>query len=449
MLGIGTAGPLGPVHLAGDRPVGIPEGGSGSGDAGRDRGGRGRRARAADEREALVVLVTVDGLGPMTLGRLIASAGSAVAVLDLALAPRGADAILELAHDVAWDGRAIGPPVAGRVVEAARARDRILARIAAAGVDTVILSDPDYPPRLRATAIPPHVLFVRGDRASLASDRAMAVVGTRRPTTAGRLTAARIARALVRAGASVVSGLAVGVDGAAHEATLTAGGLTVAVIGSGHARLYPARHGRLADAIVDAGGAVVSELAPDVGATQGTFPRRNRLISGLAEATIVVEAPARSGALTTAAWALEQGRGCFLVPGGLDAPMSAGCLAFLREAGAEARIVAGIPELLDDLGLPGTAAPRADATSGRVTRAARAERWRSSGASVLGALAVLDPTPRLIAEALIAGAATVDELVAASGLPVATVLGALTRLESHGLVVGAYGRYVPAGALAG
>jgi DNA processing protein len=124
----------------------------------------------------------------------------------------------------------------------------------------------------------------------------------------------------VAADATVVSGLAFGIDGAAHAATLRAGGTTVAVIGGGHAALGPAAHRRLADAIVARGGSIVSELAPDVAPTQGTFPQRNRIISGLSDATVVIEAPARSGALITASWALEQGRGCFLVPGPLDRP---------------------------------------------------------------------------------------------------------------------------------
>src|SRR6185369_9089659 len=119
--------------------------------------------------------------------------------------------------------------------------------------------------------------------------------------------------------------------------TLRAGGTTVAVIGGGHAHLSPRRHDRLADAIVAGGGAVISEHAPDIEPTHGTFPRRNRIISGASDATVVVEAPARSGALITASWALEQGRPCYLVPGSIDAPASAGCLAFLREFGPEAQ----------------------------------------------------------------------------------------------------------------
>ncbi|MEK6720876.1 MAG: DNA-processing protein DprA [Chloroflexota bacterium] len=423
MLGIGPAGPLGD-----DRPVREP-------------------AARLEEREALAVLVSVEGLGPMTLGRLVEAAGSGRAVLDLARGPGGARAVAALSAGEGWDGRALEPGLAARVAAAGSDRHRILAGLAAANVEIVTIDDPTYPPRLRSIALPPHVLFLRGEAAAMTTPRSVAVVGTRRPTPAGRTIAGRIARLLVRAGASVVSGLAVGVDGAAHEAALREGGRTIAVIGSGHARLYPAAHDRLAAAIVDSGGAVVSEFAPDVHATKGTFPRRNRLISGLSEATIVVEAPARSGALTTAAWALEQGRGCFLVPGALDAPMSAGCLAFLREASAEARIVAGLPELLDDLGLSGAAGlSGGDRTS--PPSVAGSGTWRRSGPSPEAVLQGLDSTPRRVAEALLAGAATVDELVALTSLPVATILAAITRLESADLVAGAYGRYVPTGGLA-
>src|SRR4029077_278357 len=128
-------------------------------------------------------------------------------------------------------------------------------------------------------------------------------------------------------------------------------------------------HRGLARSIVDAGGAVISEFAPDIVPSRGTFPRRNRIISGLADATVVVEAGARSGALTTAAWALEPGRGLHIVPGRLDDPAVAGCLAVLREAGREARIVAGIGELIEALGLldplPGTRLDVPDRTGAR------------------------------------------------------------------------------------
>jgi DNA processing protein len=194
--------------------------------------------------------------------------------------------------------------------------------------------------------------------------------------------------------------------------------------------LFPRVHRGLADRIVAAGGAIVSELAPDVGPTRGTFPRRNRVISGLADATVVVEAPARSGALITASWALEQGRECFIVPGPIDAPASAGCLAFLREFAGSARIVAGIPQLLDDLGLA----------------AHLAEPGVPSDAAAT--LVEVGPAGSRIGRELVLGRATVDELVAVTGWPVASVLATLTLLERLGLAVGVHGRFRPAGALA-
>jgi DNA processing protein len=223
------------------------------------------------------------------------------------------------------------------------------------------------------------------------------------------------------------------------------GGQTVAVLGGGHGSLYPRAHARLSDQIVGSCGAVVSEFAPDVPPAPGTFPRRNRLISGLAEAVVVVEAAARSGALTTAAWALEQGRGCYLVPGPIGAPMSEGCLAFLRECPSEARIVAGIPQLLEDLGLVPGSEPSGPGPGRRGVRAT-ARPALPGVAAVLGSMGVVE---RRIAEALISGLATVDELVAVLDLPVAAVLSGLTLLEVRGVVHGSYGRYRPAGVLAG
>jgi DNA processing protein len=156
------------------------------------------------------------------------------------------------------------------------------------------------------------------------------------------------------------------------------------------------------------------------------------VIAGISDATVVVEAPARSGALITASWALEEGRDAYLVPGAIGEAASAGCLAFLRENQGAARIVAGVPQLLDDLGLIDHETP----TTVRAQPDAEAT------------LVELGGTAGRIGRELVAGLATVDELVAVTGLPVATVLGALTLLEDRGLVRGTYGRYRPSGALA-
>lgn len=385
------------------------------------------------ERDAWAVLASVDGLGPVGFARLLGRFGSGRRILEVALTPGGPEQLVDGAAAAA-DGSPsrleLSVDVARAIADAAADAPRIIERIRSLGLHVVTVDDPGYPPRLGAIEFPPHLLFVLGDPETLASEHAVAVVGTRHATTAGRGLAARLSMALSAAGATVVSGLAVGIDGAAHAATLDSGGTTVGVLGGGHARLYPRAHQRLADEIVASGGAVVSEISPDVPPTRWSFPRRNRIISGLTDATVVVEAPARSGALVTASWALEQGRGCYLVPGALDDRAHAGSLGFLREFGGPARIVSGIPQLIEDLGL-----------------AVRPQGRRTT--MVAGAtLAELGGAAAQVGEAMLAGHVTVDELVAVTRLPVATVLATLTILEGRGLALGAYGRYRPAGTLA-
>jgi DNA processing protein len=435
-LGIGDAGPLGPPARGPSRAAR-----DGPGSRARGDGGSSSRPTIA-EREALAVLASVDGVGPTTLGRLLHNVGSACAVLEVAGRQGGGQALIDASRERVDGGRmsaSLTAEAATLLSHAASRADDILNAIEAAGLSIMTIHDPDYPRPLRAIDLPPHVLFVAGRRAALEQSAGIAIVGTRRPTESGRRIAARIATAVARTGASVISGLAVGVDGAAHAAVVAereanvGAGMTAAVLGGGHGRLFPRAHRTLAERIVAMDGAVVSEFAPDTTPTRGTFPRRNRIISGLADATVVVEARVRSGALITAAWALQQGRGCFLVPGRLDDPTSSGCLEFLREAGGEARVVASVDLLLEDLGLAAGVA-------------------RSSASALgqpLAPLLELGETARRIGELLVNGAATADDLVALTGLPVASVLASLTLLETRGLVVGAYGRYRPAGRLAG
>ncbi len=375
-----------------------------------------------DEALACAVLATAPRVGPARLTRLLAATGSGVAALELA---SGADArarILEI----------LGPAAEGAaddlVAAVSEAESRAI-RLRRTGLTILLASDPDYPETLRATRDPPPLLFVRGDPAVLSAPHTLAIVGTRRPTETGRRIAGRIATAAAALDGVVVSGLAVGIDGAAHAAAVSAGARTIAVLGSGHDELYPRAHRRLAAEIATRGGAVVSELVPWARPASWSFPQRNRIISGLSAATIVVEAGHGSGALITARDALQQGRDVFVVPGPLDAATSAGCLALLREAPDAVRVVAGIPELLVDLGLV-AARPRAQ------------DRGRA-------ALADAGPIEREVGSLVAAGVGTVDALVAATELPVATVLAAITMLETRGLVVDALGRYRPAGALTG
>jgi len=397
------------------------------------------RGDGPTETEAWALLLSVDRLGPAGFGALLATYGSGREILAAAGRRRAIgsfDAIVAAAQ-----GR-VDPKarVGSAIVELAADPGPSLQILRSSGVRIVTLDDPDYPARLRAIDLPPPVLLVDGDVAAWSARRSVAIVGTRRPTERGRLIAARIAGAVAEAGGVVVSGLAVGIDGAAHAAVVAARRPTVAVLGSGHRRLYPRAHVRLASEVVATGGVVVSEMFPDRRPTKGTFPQRNRLISGLADATIVVEAGHRSGALITADWALLQGRDCYLVPGPVDEPRSAGILDFHREFHDLVRLVTGIPELLVDLGLD----PAAAGVAGSSTRRQAVARLPSVSAELIE----LGQTAREIATALIAGNGSIDELAVATGHTPATILGAITLLEMRGLATSTYGRYRAAGRLA-
>lgn len=450
MLGVGRSGPVGPAVGSADSgrgyrgaPTGAVEPAAGPSDPRHDtappsprHAGRPQRARLT-ERDAWAALAAVDGLGPVSFGALVRAFGSARAVIARAERPDGA---VRLVAAAAGEGLRMTEDVAAGVGRARSGWDAVRRRLAEEGVEPITAEESAYPRRLRSIELPPPVIFVRGDPGALDADRPVAVVGTRRPTGEGRRLAARLAGTLAAADAVIVSGLAVGIDGSAHAGALAAGGRSVAVLGSGHARLYPAVHERLAAEIVRTGGAVVAELPPDTPPTAAGFPRRNRIIAGLAEATVVVEAGARSGALITASWALEQGRAVFVCPGPIDRPQSVGCNRLLRTAAGEARIVAGPDELLEDLGY------------GLAVRVRARSRTRSTSAPAeAGAiLARLGPAEAAAVRVLLAGGpATADAVAAGADLAPATVLAVLTRLEAEGLVVGFLGRYRPAGPLEG
>jgi DNA processing protein len=463
MLGVQALGPVSPRRVAEAEPSPVASTAAES-----QRGADGKReadAQRGAERDAWVTLLAVPGLGPITFGALLVVLGSARAVLETASSPMGPDLLREALaeHDLtaaraggevrstkASRQPSIGSDLASRICDGIADGGRAVERVRSLGLTVVTLEEPTYPTRLRLVDLPPPILYVRGSVEAMAADHAVAIVGTRWPTDKGRLIAGWIGSAVARAGAVVVSGLAVGIDGAAHASVVAEGLCTVAVLGGGHAHLFPRAHERLADAIAAGGGAVVSELLPDTSPSRGAFPRRNRLVSGMSDATVVVEAGRRSGALITAGWALEQGRECFLVPGPFDAPTSAGCHAFLRSFPGQARVVSGIPELLEDLELDGGAAAREAEVAAREPRGARRGEPGSStvGAGRAAVLASLAPVERALAEMLIEGPASADELSRRTSLGAAAILSALTLLELRGLAAGAGGRYVPTGALA-
>jgi DNA processing protein len=380
-----------------------------------------------NEREAWIALASVPGVGAVTLERLLEAHGTARGTLAAIAAERPARVDRAVA---AMTGLRHRPGLGRSLQRAARDPDRVAQQVATLGGWLLSSLDEAYPEPLRQIAEPPPVLYGLGDPGLLSHPRAVAVVGTRRPTAQGRDLAARITHRLAEAGAGIVSGLALGIDGIAHRSALEAGAATVAVIGSGIEQPGPALHARLARELAERG-AVVSELPPGVNPTKGTFPRRNRIISGLAQATVVVEAPARSGALITAHHALEQGRAVFVAPGRLLDRSVAGSLALLRET--PACLLTNLDEMVVDLGLGAAAAGSGDGQQTRLDRA--------------GALALLEPTQRSVATALAQGPGSIDSLCRATGLAPGVVVAALTMLQLRGWATVHGGTQLPAGPL--
>ncbi|MFM6986273.1 MAG: DNA-processing protein DprA [Hydrogenophaga sp.] len=212
----------------------------------------------------------------------------------------------------------------------------------------ITLGDAAYPAPLLQTQDPPLLLYVQGRPEALQRPLLLAMVGSRNPTPQGALNARQFARALGRAGVCIVSGLALGVDAEAHEGALEAGAPTLAVVGTGLDRVYPARHRALAHRIA-AQGALISEYPLGTPPLAPNFPRRNRIIAGLAHGTLVVEAALQSGSLITARLAAEQGREVFAIPGSIHSPLARGCHALIRQG---AQLVEAAEDILEGLRVP-------------------------------------------------------------------------------------------------
>ncbi|MBP3428643.1 MAG: DNA-processing protein DprA [Clostridia bacterium] len=255
------------------------------------------------EREARALLVMTRGIGWATRERALSAAGSALALAgepkayEKELTPSGVSAFRASLRD------------AQRLIDSLQA------------YTLLIPGDEGYPQRLAATIRPPHLLFVRG-AASLDDPLPVAVVGTRDATAYGLKHTRRIARELAQGGACIISGLALGVDAQAHEGALDVHGRTIAVLGGGHEQFYPEQNRPLMERILAQGGSVISEYPPQMQPGRYTFLDRNRIIAGLSLGVLVTEAPARSGALTTANIALDEGREVFALPGSVENPKS-------------------------------------------------------------------------------------------------------------------------------
>jgi DNA processing protein len=345
--------------------------------------------------EMIAWLRLTESVGPGAARRLLAMAGSPEAVfelpgaaLDQALPPRQREAF--------------GQPPEHLQDLIAKAQ----AWLAEPGHDLLALGDADYPPRLLATADPPLLLWLQGRR-ELLGTRSLAIVGSRNPTAQGGDNARAFAKALTRAGYTIVSGLALGIDAAAHEGALDGQGSTIAVVGTGLDQVYPPRNKPLAARLLAQGGLIVSEYSLGTPITQANFPRRNRIIAGLTEGCLVVEAALQSGSLITARLAAEAGREVYAIPGSIHSPQSRGCHALIRQG---AKLVESAQDVLEEL-LP--AAPAAPAGL------APAEPPHEQQ-SLLDAMG-FDPV-------------SLDALMARCGWPAAALSAALLELELEGRV---------------
>lgn len=341
------------------------------------------------------------GVGPQIATRLVAHFGSAEGIL--AASPTQLSEV-----------EGVGVAVA-RNLRSSLYRDKaveVAELCQAAGIDLIPPWDARFPRLLAELPDPPSLIYIRGQL--LPTDGlSIAIVGTRGATQYGRSQAARFARILSRSGLTIVSGLARGIDAAAHQGALEAGGRTIAVLCSGVAEVYPPGHVDLAEQIV-ASGALISEYPPGTRPRRGMFPQRNRLISGLSLGTIVVEAAERSGALITARLSGEQGREVLAVPGLVTAPGSKGCHMLIRDG---AILVRSPEDVLDALG------PLVEGVTispDQTVRDASELQLNEQETAVLQAIGV-EPTD-------------INSVVDASELPVARVLSTLSVLEMRHLV---------------
>ncbi len=354
-----------------------------------------------------LALLRVPSLGPSRGARLLQRFGSPAAVFAAGAAGwRGAGADETLCSGLAepdW-----------------RAADADLAWIAAGAAGTrglITHDDARYPARLREIPQAPLALFFRGDAALLQTPQ-VAIVGARAASAQGVENAQAFASELARRGLTVTSGLALGIDAAAHRGALAAQGLTIAVCGNGLDRVYPARNKDLAHAIAERG-LLLSEFAPGVPPKPENFPRRNRIISGLSLGVLVIEAARESGSLITARLAAEQGREVFAIPGSIHNPLARGCHALIREG---ARLTESVDDILLEL---------APLLQQELTAVAGTE-----PASPVEAVSLLQ---QRVLEALAHETVALETLVERLGVPVAELSAVLLQLELQGAVVAAAG----------
>jgi DNA processing protein len=300
------------------------------------------------------------------------------------------------------------------------AAERALAWVAQNGITLLSPGESGYPALLREITAPPPLLYVQGDADNLVLPQ-LGIVGSRNPSPTGKANAFDFARQLCRSGFAITSGMALGVDGAAHAGALAAGGKTIAVLGTGIDILYPRRHRGLVEQVIAEGGTLVSEFPLGTGPQQLNFPRRNRIISGLSLGVLVVEAALKSGSLITARYAMQQGREVFAIPGSIHNPLSRGCHALIRDG-------ATLVEQIDDLREP--------------LQGLLELKWNELPPTVKSQASVeLSREERLVFDSIGYEPTTLDQLLERCGLQAGELLSILIGLELKGLLAQAPGGY--------
>lgn len=371
--------------------------------------------------EAYLALNLLPNIGPIRVRRLLEQFHEPQAILsaparELLLVPGIGEEMA--AHIADWENRIDLPE------EQCRLADH--------GIELLTLDDSRYPAALRQIHDPPFLLYLKGT-ITPADAAAVGVVGSRRMTHYGREQARKFSFHLARAGFTIISGLARGIDTAAHEAALAAGGRTIAVLGSGIGNVYPPENQALADRIAGSG-AILSEFPVLYVPDKQSFPLRNRIVAGMSSGLLVVEAPARSGSLITANQALEQGRTVFAIPGPIDRPSSEGCHRLIQQG---ATLVCTPDDVIDELGLEINALPLDFTTS--VSKSI--SRQASSEPAPPTRIVDLSELERLLLSELALGDATIDHLSEATQVPAGRIGATLLQLEMKRLVRQLPGKY--------
>ena len=355
----------------------------------------------SNDLKTILTLSLVPGVGPKTLTSLLDHFGDS-------------QSILAAAPDQLQRVSGVGPKLARELSLASKTirADAYIDLCAKNQIDILSSFDSVYPKPLIELPNPPTIIYKRGDLVEEDS-LAIAIVGSRHATPYGKRIAERLARGLAMAGYTIVSGLARGIDAAAHKGALEANGRTIGVLASGLLNIYPAEHADLARRVSESG-ALISESAPNHPPKSGSFPQRNRIISGLSLGTIVAEAADRSGALITARLASEQGREVFAVPGPVDSRMSRGCHQLIRDG---AKLVESVDDVLEELG---PLANPVKTDRGDNVHHPRELKLNDQERAVLNAV------PQMPIE--------IEAVVETTGLPIARVLSTISVLEIRRLI---------------